>query len=131
RPHGMSLTEYVGSSLSIIRQWARQQLMHVFIVGHPAKQYRNRDTAKLPVATPDMISDSAHFWNKSDICVTVALTDEHRSQEVESHMQKMRRAHLGQRGVATLIFDRTTGRYHEKPQEFAVVGKEGAGGIDF
>lgn len=132
RPQGMSLTEYIGSSLSILRQWARQQMLHVFLVGHPAKQYRNRETAKLPVATPDMISDSAHFWNKSDICITVALTDEHRSREVDVHVQKMRFAHIGRRGVATLNYDITTGRYHEKPLEMAVIhGKEKASGIDF
>jgi hypothetical protein len=132
RPQGMSLTEYIGSSLSILRQWARQQMLHVFLVGHPAKQYRNRDTAKLPVATPDMISDSAHFWNKSDICITVALTDEHRSREVDVHVQKMRFAHIGQRGTATLYFDITTGRYHEPPPKMeSVDGKAKASGIDF
>lgn len=132
RPQGVSLTEYIGSSLSILRQWARQQMLHVFLVGHPAKQYRNRETAKLPVATPDMISDSAHFWNKSDICITVALTDEHRSREVDIHVQKMRFAHIGRRGVATLIYDITTGRYHEKPMEMIVIdGKGKAGGVEF
>lgn len=113
RPHGMSLTEYVGESLSMLRQWARRNMLHVFIIGHPAKQPRNRDTGKLPVATPDMISDSAHFWNKSDNCVTIALVDEHRSQEVDVHIQKIRFSHIGQRGSATLNFDKTTGRYHE------------------
>jgi len=131
RPQGMSLTEYIGSSLSILRQWARQNLLHVFLVGHPAKQYRNRETSKLPVATPDMISDSAHFWNKSDICITVALTDEHRSAEVDIHVQKMRFSHIGQRGVATLKFDKTTGRYHEPVKLEAIDGKAKASGIDF
>lgn len=115
RPHGLSLTEYVGECLSMIRQWARRHMLHVFIVGHPAKQPRNRDTGKLPIPTPDMISDSAHFWNKSDNCIAVALVDEHRSREVDIHVQKIRFSHIGSRGQATLHFDRTTGRYHEPP----------------
>lgn len=132
RPNGMSLTEYIGASLSVLRQWARQHMLHVFLVGHPAKQYRNRETAKLPVATPDMISDSAHFWNKSDICVTVSLTDEHRSSEVDIHIQKMRFAHIGRRGMATLVYDKPTGRYLEKRGELAVMdGKARAAGVDF
>ncbi len=122
RPHGMSLTEYVGESLSMIRQWARRHLTHVFIVAHPAKQQRNRDTAKLPVATPDMISDSAHFWNKSDNCLTVALQDEHRSPMVDIHVQKIRFRHIGRRGMETLQYDRVCGRYSEPaPQQFSVV----------
>lgn len=129
RGQGMSLTEYIGASLSMLRQWARINMLHVFLVGHPAKQYRNRENAKLPVATPDMISDSAHFWNKSDICITVALTDEHRSAEVDIHVQKMRFAHIGQRGVATLNYDKTTGRYHEPLK--VVDEKRKVAGIDF
>jgi twinkle protein len=117
RPHGMSLTEYVGESLSMLRQWARHNMLHVFVIGHPAKQPRNRDTGKLPVATPDMISDSAHFWNKSDNCITVALVDEHRSAEVDLHVQKIRFSHIGMRGSATLEFDKVTGRYHEPTAE--------------
>lgn len=126
RPNGQSLTEYIGASLSMLRQWARSQMVHVFLVGHPAKQYRNRETAKLPVATPDMISDSAHFWNKSDICVTVALTDEHRSAEVDIHVQKMRFAHIGRRGMATLVYDKVTGRYAERTHELTVIDRKTA-----
>ena len=111
RPHGMSLTEYVGESLSLLRQWARRNMLHVFIVAHPAKQPRSRDTGALPVPTPDMISDSAHFWNKSDNCITVHLPEEHRSAKVEIHVQKIRFSHIGKRGMATLFFDVTTGRY--------------------
>lgn len=115
RPHGMSLTEYIGESLSLIRQWSRQNNLHVFVIAHPAKQPRVRDTGKLPVPTPDMISDSAHFWNKSDNCISVALQDEHNSPSVDIHVQKIRFAHIGHRGMVTLNYDRVTGRYAESP----------------
>ena len=113
RPHGMSLTEYIGESLSRLRQWSRQNNVHVFIIAHPAKQQRVRDTGKLPVPTPDMISDSAHFWNKSDNCIAVSLQDEHNSPSVDIHVQKIRFAHIGRRGMVTLIYDRVSGRYSE------------------
>ena len=113
RRQGISLSEYVGESLSKIRQWAQMYLVHFFIVGHPAKQQRVRDTGKLPVVTPDMISDSAHFWNKSHNCITVALQDEHNSPLVDIHVQKIRWRHIGKRGVATLKFDKVTGRYSQ------------------
>lgn len=117
RPMGMSLTEYVGESLSRLRQWVRNHGVHCFVVAHPAKQRTVKDTGKLPVVTPDMISDSAHFWNKSDNCLTVALADEHRSSEVDIHVQKIRFRHIGKRGMVTLIYDRVTGRYSVKPPE--------------
>lgn len=118
RPTGLSLTEHIGESLSMLRQWARRHDLHVFLVGHPAKQQRIKDSGKLPIATPDMIADSAHFWNKADNCLTIALTDEHRSQEVDVHVQKIRFSHIGQRGLATLVYDKTTGRYHTKEREW-------------
>lgn len=113
RPQGMTLTDHIGASLSMLRQWSRRNDLHVFLVGHPSKQQRLRDSGKLPIATPDMIADSAHFWNKSDNCITIALTDEHRSQEVDIHVQKIRFSHIGQRGVATLTYDKISGRYQE------------------
>lgn len=117
RPHGLSETEYVSECLSMVRQWARRHMVHVFLVAHPAKQYPKKDTGKLPVVTPDMISGSAHFWNKSDNCITVALADEHRSNEVDLHIQKIRFRHIGRRGMVTLLFDKVTGRYGEKQPE--------------
>lgn len=114
RPRGMTVTEYVGESLSRLRQWGRKTGLHIFIVAHPAKQYRPRESGKLPVCMPDMISDSAHFWNKSDNCITVALPEEHESPEVSIHIQKIRFAHIGRRGMVTLYHSRVTGRYQEQ-----------------
>lgn len=111
RPRGMSLTEYIGESLSRLRQWGRKTGLHIFIVAHPAKQRLLKDTAALPTVTPDMISDSAHFWNKSDNCITVALTDGHESQKVEIHVQKIRFSHIGARGTVNLYYQKLTGRY--------------------
>lgn len=121
RPYGLSLTEYIGESLSMLRQWVRRHHLHAFLVAHPAKQQRDRSTALLPLVTPEMISDSAHFWNKSDNCVTVALPPpagmgeqgKHAPDEVDIHVQKVRFAHIGMRGAATLRFDKVTGRYLE------------------
>lgn len=123
RPKGESLTDYIGAALSMLRQWARRHGIHVFLVGHPAKQYRSRDNGKLPVVTPDMVADSGHFWNKSDNCITVALTDEHRSAEVDIHVQKIRFSHIGSRGVATLVYDKVSGRYNEKPEEWTSISR--------
>lgn len=110
RPQGLSLTEYVGEALSRLRQWCRTHMVHVFLVGHPAKQQRNN--GKLPIAAPDMISDSAHFWNKADNCLCVALTGDE-SDLVDIHVHKVRFAHIGQRGTAQLKYDKYTGRYSD------------------
>lgn len=126
RPSGMTLTEYVGECLSRLRQWTRANMLHLFVVAHPAKQPRNRDSGKLPIPTPDMISDSAHFWNKSDNCIAIALTNEHDSPEVDIHIQKIRFSHIGHRGAVTLLYDKVTGRYGQKSAIKSYAQREGS-----
>jgi twinkle protein len=120
RPVGLTETEYVSKTLSYVRSWARRNKVHVWIVAHPQKM--KREDGKLPVPTPDMISGSQHWWNKSDCAITVwrdlARFD---SQEVDVYVQKCRFKHIGRSGFVTLHYDRVTGRYHVPPAELAIV----------
>lgn len=112
RPPGLSETEYISKTLSMIRNWARLMEVHVWIIAHPQKL--KREEGKLPIPTPDSISGSAHFWNKADCALTVyrdlANTE---SQDVQIHVQKVRFKHIGRTGVVDLKWDRISGRYHE------------------
>lgn len=117
RPSNQNETEFVSRSLSLIRNWARESNVHVWLVAHP-KNIRRED-GKLPVPRPDMISGSQHFWNKADCCVTVWRDMENiGSQDVEIHVQKVRFKHIGRPGLITLKWDRVTGRYHEAEPEW-------------
>lgn len=119
RPPGLSATEYVSQSLSMIRNWGRANGVHVWIVAHPAKQ--PRDNGKLPVPTPDMISDSQHWWNKADCAVTVYRDPaDDVSRETQIHVQKVRFKHIGRTGMIPLKYDRMTGRYSEPRNLYAV-----------
>lgn len=111
RPNHMSETEYVSATLSGVRQWARKNRVHVWIVAHPQKM--RREEGVLPVPKPDMISGSQHWWNKADCCVTVFRDMNKETQEVEIYVQKVRFKHVGRIGMATLKYDRVTGRYFE------------------
>lgn len=109
RPDRQSMTEYVSQTLSRIRNWARKTEVHVWLVAHPAKQRRENGKA-LPVPTPDMISDSAHFWSKADCCIAIHRPDP--AQDVtEVHVQKVRFQHIGRQGMVEMRRDRVTGRY--------------------
>lgn len=122
RPHGYSETEYVSDTLSKVIAWTRETNAHVWIVAHPSKMQKSKD-GKLPVPTPHDVSGSAHFWNKADNCICVWRDQsDYRKQEVDVHVQKVRFKHIGHMGMATLIYDRVTGRYSEKLQ--VVEGKK-------
>lgn len=113
RPHGMTETEYVSQTLSEAISMTRQHNAHLWLVAHPAKLYRDKD-GKYPVPTPRDVSGSVHFWNKSDACITVHRDQVEGSPAVDIHVQKVRFKHIGHIGLATLNYDRVTGRYHEK-----------------
>lgn len=112
RPSDRSETEYVSQTLSMIRNWARMNNVHVFIVAHPQKM--RREEGKLPIPRPDMISGSQHWWNKADAAICVWRDfDNLDSQNVDIHVQKVRFKHIGRPGLVTLRYDRVTGRYAE------------------
>lgn len=130
RPQGLSETEYVSQTLSLIRNWARKHNVHVWLVAHPQK-LRRLENGKLPIPTPDTISGSQHWWNKADACVTVWREfGETPSQTVEIHVQKVRFKHIGRQGMVQLLYDRITGRYHEPKPHISEV-RRGVAGIDF
>lgn len=114
RPQFQSETEYVSAVLSQVIAWVREVNAHLWIVAHPSKMQRGKD-GKLPVPTPHDVSGSAHFWNKADNCIAVWRDQsDYRKQEVDVHVQKIRFKHIGHMGMATLVYDRITGRYSEK-----------------
>ena len=121
RPTNLSETEYVSKTLSMVRNWARKNGVHVWIVAHPQKM--RREDGKLPVPRPDMIAGSQHWWNKSDAAITVWREFEKAdSQEVTIYVQKVRFKHIGRAGYVTLLYDRVTGRYFEPRKELKTVG---------
>lgn len=124
RPQHLTETEYVSKTLSFVRNWARRNAVHVWIVAHPQKM-RREEGGKLPIPRPDMISGSQHWWNKADCAVTVWRDfDKLESQDVDIYVQKCRFKHIGKIGYATLKYDRITGRYMSPTAELAVLEKE-------
>lgn len=112
RPREMSETDFIGHSLRKLKAWARAHKVHVWIVAHPRKIPRS-DDGKLPVPTPDSISDSQHWWNKADVNITVHRDLHADTEAVDIYVQKVRFKHIGKRGRATLKFDKVTGTYAE------------------
>ena len=115
RPANLTETEYVSKTLSMVRNWARKNRVHVWIVAHPQKM--RREEGKLPTPRPDMIAGSQHWWNKADCAVTVFRDfDNLDSPDVDVFVQKVRFKHIGRPGFVTLKYDRVTGRYWEPSQ---------------
>jgi twinkle protein len=119
RAGGLSETEYISQALTKIRRFAREYSVHVWLVAHPAKLQKDRQTGVYPVPTPYDVSGSAHWRNKADNCLTVFREFKEGNREVEVHVQKVRFKEIGRVGVAVLEYDPLTGRYRDpaRPQQ--------------
>lgn len=113
RPSGMNETEYVSQSLSFLRKYARAQDLHLWLVVHPTKLQKDRNTGTYPVPTLYDAHGSAHFRNKADMGVVVWRDLQDDSKPTEIHVQKVRFKECGSVGIAELYYDRVTGRFSE------------------
>ena len=112
RPDGMTETEYVSDFLSKLRRFARVNRVHVWIVAHPFKMNKRRDSDEYETPTLYSISGSAHWRNKADNGITVHRTDIENDGPVEIHVQKIKFRDVGRPGRADLHWDTRSGRYH-------------------
>ncbi len=112
RPAGQTETEYICTSLTQIRRFARTHGVHVWLVAHPQKLYRRED-GSYPVPTPYDISGSAHWRNKADNCLTVWRDENEPDQPVRLYVQKIRFREVGRVGMIELRWNKVNGRYEE------------------
>ncbi len=103
RPQGMSLTEYTGFAIKQFKRLARQHMVHIIVVAHPAKMEKNRD-GEYPIPSLYDISDSAHWANKSDLGIII-----HRLPDADKkrHVTLVRIAKVRYWGVIGMIGDKT------------------------
>jgi len=112
RPPYETETDYIARQLTKIRRFARKENIHVWIVAHPAKLYRDKE-GKYPVPTLYDISGSAHWANKSDFGIVIwrDLNEQYSSTQV--HVQKCRFRWFGQIGMCELNWEPVCGTYSD------------------
>ena len=114
-PHGdgkKKETDVVSEELTVLRRFARQQGVHCWVVAHPAKMQKHRETGEYGVPTPYDVSGSAHFRNKADFCLCVHR-DPTDNGPATLFVQKVRFREHGLVGSVELEFDPIVGRYHD------------------
>ena len=117
RKEGINETEYVSAFLTQLRTFARQQSVHIWLVAHPAKLFKDKD-GTYPVPDGYSVSGSAHFYNKADNIVAVHRDVNNPNASTEVHVQKIRSRWLGNRGVANLKWRPECGRFRDMADSF-------------
>ncbi len=114
----VSSTEYVGFMIAKMRRHAKRFRYHTVVVCHPRKMETGKD-GKYQVPTGYSCADSAHFYNKPDVGITV-YRDE--TEEGESFTQigcwkaKLEGKIGVKGGKMTFRFDLRSGRYQAAPE---------------
>ena len=107
----MTETEHISQALTKIRQFARSHSVHVWVVAHPAKLYKDND-GRYPVPTPYDVSGSSHWNNKADNAITVWRNRGGKDEVIaDVHVQKIRFKEVGRVGVVALRYNPNTGRF--------------------
>lgn len=117
-PNGMTETIYTGNVLKHIRQFARRHGVHVWIVAHPQKLYRDRESGDYPVPTLYDISGSANWRNKADNGIVVWRNFADTQKSVEIHVQKIRFRQIGKIGMSKLTYRPATQTYSEQTDQW-------------
>jgi len=102
-------TDSISNMLTELHAFARKYHIHIWIVAHPQKLYR-QEGGKLPTPTGMDISGSASWFAKTDFGLTVERGEANETRVV---VWKCRFKWLGDIGSAYLRYDSTCGRYSE------------------
>lgn len=110
--YGQSETKYIGESLDKLGTFCEENNVHCFLVAHPTKILKNKDTQMYEIPNLYNISGSANFYNKTDNGITVYRNFQEEKTEV--YIQKVKFSHWGEIGKVEFKYHLDSGRYvHE------------------
>lgn len=107
--NGLSETLYVSEKLTELIQFLSYYGVHCFLLAHPRKVDKNKQTGKYNVPTLYDISGSANFYNKTHngLCVYRDFD----TSEVSIFVQKVKFHWHGRQGMCQFHFNKQTRQY--------------------
>lgn len=108
-PKGYTETQYISELLTKIKNFKQAYNVHVFLIAHPTKIQKDKQTGNYEVPTLYQIAGSSHFYNKTDNGMTVYR--DFNTNLVTVYIQKVRFRWIGKIGAADFSYDIPTGRY--------------------
>lgn len=106
---GESETKYVLTCLNKLLNFLDKYKVHCFLVAHPTKLQKDRNTGKYEVPTLYNISGSAHFFNRTHN--GIAVWRDFQTGMVDVHVQKVKFSWLGKLGNCSFRYDTLTRQY--------------------
>jgi twinkle protein len=110
---GETETQYISKVLTKIKTFCELNNVHIWLVAHPTKIAKDKNTKMFEVPNLYSISGSANFFNKTYNGFTVYRN--YKTGVVDVHVQKVKFFFMGEVGMASFLYDKegVTGRYAE------------------
>lgn len=106
-----SETKYIGESLDKLAMFCELENLHCFLVAHPTKMRKQKDSLKYEVPTLYDVSGSSNFANKSDNGITIYRNFEEHDKTTEAHITKIKFKHWGEIGMSQYNYCNISGRF--------------------
>lgn len=103
-------TQYISRMLGKIRRFARKHDVHIWIIAHPQKLSKDKETGKYKPPTMYEISGGANWRNKADMGLCVFRPNLDRD-ETDVFVQKVRFRECGRPGCVRFSYNRFTGEF--------------------
>lgn len=102
-------TKYIGESLDKITAFCERNNVHCFLVAHPTKIRKDKETGMFDIPNLYDIAGSANFFNKTDNGITVYR--DMKEDRVNVYIQKVKFSHWGEIGYVNFHYSKSSGRY--------------------
>ncbi len=119
KDYSINMTDYISKFLDRLIRFTKKYKVITLLVAHPRKIYDSNNDY-IPNAYD--ISDSAHFFNKSDYCFTVHGIKDTFTTTIK--IDKVKYKHLGIGGKVVLDYDDKTGNFYYSENDTASIYDE-------
>jgi twinkle protein len=121
-PKGLTETNYISYQLSKLTNFAQVNGIMIFLIAHPTKIPKEKESGLYEVPNLYSISGSANFFNKTDFGLTIYR--DFINSKVSVYVQKVKFRHLGSVGVAEFKYNINNGRFTPLITDSTPPGKE-------
>lgn len=111
-PNGYNPIKWVQERLDKITRFNQKNGVHTFLVAHPTKMPKMKDSPNYVLPSLYSISGSADFFNMTQNGFTVYHNAE--SGKTEIHFQKIKWEHLGKIGVIEYSYHEENARFYQE-----------------
>ena len=99
-----NMTNTINSMLKKLRNFARQEMVDVWLICHPTKVYKNFK-GEFPVLDLYSISGSAAFYNRTDCGISLWRSNECQDNIIDVHVLKIKNTFHGKPGLCKLRYE--------------------------